>query len=56
LKNFGIVKHIREPAGRWGLIDAYIAMFVAIGKGTTEAWPRPGQLYLNDVVIKNSFA
>lgn len=36
--------------------DHVIAMFVAIGKGTKEAWPRPGQLDLNDVVIKNSFA
>jgi len=36
--------------------DHVIAMFVAIGKGTKEAWPRPGQLNLNDVVIKNSFA
>jgi len=36
--------------------DHVIAMFVAIGKGTKEAWPRPGQLGLDDVVIKNSFA
>lgn len=36
--------------------DHVIAMFVAIGKGTKETWPRPGQLDLNDVVIKNSFA
>jgi nitroreductase len=36
--------------------DHLIAMFVAIGKGTKEAWPRPGQLDLDDVVIKNSFA
>jgi nitroreductase len=36
--------------------DHVIAMFVAIGKGTKETWPRPGQLNLNDVVIKNSFA
>lgn len=36
--------------------DHVIAMFVAIGKGTKDAWPRPGQLELNDVVIKNSFA
>jgi nitroreductase len=32
-----------------------IAMFVAIGKGTKEVWPRPGQLTLDEVVIKNSF-
>ena len=36
--------------------DHVIVMFVAIGKGTREAWPRPGQLNLNDVVIKNSFS
>ena len=36
--------------------DHVIAMFVAIGKGTKEAWPRPGQLALDEVVIKNSFA
>ncbi len=35
--------------------DHVIAMFVAIGKGTKEAWPRPGQLTLNDVVVKNVF-
>ncbi len=35
--------------------DHVIAMFVAIGKGTKEAWPRPGQLTLDDVVIKNRF-
>jgi hypothetical protein len=31
-------------------------MFVAIGKGTKEPWPRPGQLCLDEVVIKNKFA
>ena len=36
--------------------DHVIAMFVAIGKGTKEAWPRPGQLDLADVVVKNKFA
>jgi nitroreductase len=35
--------------------DHVIAMFVAIGKGTKEAWSRPGQLSLNDVVVKNNF-
>lgn len=35
--------------------DHVIAMFVAIGKGTKEAWPRPGQLPLDDVVIMNTF-
>jgi len=36
--------------------DHVIAMFVAIGKATKEAWPRPGQLGLNEVVIKNKFS
>jgi len=35
--------------------DHVIAMFVAIGKGTQDAWPRGGQLSLEDVVIKNKF-
>ncbi|HEC29874.1 MAG TPA: nitroreductase family protein [Gammaproteobacteria bacterium] len=35
--------------------DHVIAMFVAIGKGTKDAWPRPGQLPLEDVVISNHF-
>ncbi len=35
--------------------DHVIAMFVAIGKATRPAWPRPGQLDLDEVVIKNSF-
>ena len=36
--------------------DHVIAMFVAIGKGTKEAWPRGGQLGLDKVVIKNRFS
>ncbi len=35
--------------------DHVIAMFVAIGKGTKAAWPRPGQLSLENVVISDSF-
>ncbi len=35
--------------------DHVIAMFVTIGKGTKDAWPRPGQLSLSDVVVKNAF-
>jgi len=35
--------------------DHVIAMFVAIGKGTKDAWPRPGQLALDEVVIENVF-
>ena len=36
--------------------DHVIAMFVAIGKGTKEPWPRPGQLSLDEVVINNKFS
>ena len=36
--------------------DHVIAMFVAIGKGTKAAWPRPGQLGIDEVIIKNRFA
>ena len=36
--------------------DHVIAMFVAIGKGTKEAWPRGGQLSLDSVVINNTFS
>jgi nitroreductase len=36
--------------------DHLIAMFVAIGKGTKDAWPRPGQLPMGEVVIPNRFA
>ena len=35
--------------------DHVVAMFVAIGKGTKEAWPRGGQLPMDNVVITNQF-
>lgn len=35
--------------------DHVISMFVAVGKATKEAWERPGQLELSDVVIDNRF-
>ena len=35
--------------------DHAVAMFVAIGKGTKEAWPRPGQLPRDEVVIRDRF-
>ena len=35
--------------------DHVIAMFVAIGKGTKEAWPRGGQLPMDEVVINDQF-
>lgn len=36
--------------------DHVITMFVAIGKGTEQPWPRPGQLKLEEVVIQNRFS
>lgn len=36
--------------------DHVIAMFVAIGKGIREPWPRGGQLPMNAVVIRDRFA
>ena len=45
-----VAKLISLPA------DHVISMFIAIGKGTKEPWSKPGQLELNDVVIKNSFS
>ena len=44
-----VAKIIRLPE------DHVISMFVAIGKETKPAWPRPGQLTLEKVLIKDSF-
>jgi nitroreductase len=35
--------------------DHVPAMFVAIGKGTKEPWPRGGQLPMSEVVIRDTF-
>jgi len=35
--------------------DHVVSMFVAIGKGLKEAWPRGGQLDMNEVVIRDRF-
>ncbi len=35
--------------------DHVIGMMVVIGKSTKPAWPKPGQLPLDEVLIKNSF-
>lgn len=35
--------------------DHAIAMFVVIGKGIKEAWPRGGQLPMNEVVVADRF-
>ncbi len=44
-----VAKLIRLPE------DHVIAMMVAIGRGTKEPWPRPGQLHVNEVVIRDHF-
>ena len=36
--------------------DHTIAFMIAIGKGTKESWPKPGQLSLDEVIISNRFA
>lgn len=35
--------------------DHVIAMYVAIGKGTQEAWPRGGQLPLDEIITNDRF-
>ncbi len=35
--------------------DHVIAMFVVVGKGTKESWPKPGQLSVEEVFISNKF-
>lgn len=35
--------------------DHVLGPMVAIGKGTKEPWPKPGQLSLDEVVIENGF-
>ena len=35
--------------------DHVMGPMVAIGKGTKDAWPKPGQLQLDEVVIENRF-
>ncbi len=35
--------------------DHVIAKFVVVGKGTVEAWPRPGQLPSGEVILVDRF-
>lgn len=44
-----VAKIINLPA------DHEIAFMIAIGKGTKEAWPKPGQLDLEEVMVSNRF-
>ena len=45
-----VAELIRLPA------DHVMGPMVAIGKGTKDAWPKPGQLDLDEVVITDRFA
>ena len=35
--------------------DHCISFMITVGKGIQEAWPKPGQLPLSDVLLKNKF-
>lgn len=35
--------------------DHIVGMLLVVGKSIKDAWPKPGQLPLNEVVIKNKF-
>jgi nitroreductase len=35
--------------------DHVIGPMVAIGKGIKDSWPKPGQLGLDEVVVRNRF-
>ena len=35
--------------------DHVMGAMVAVGKGTKDPWPKPGQLPLDEVVIENRF-
>jgi nitroreductase len=35
--------------------DYVMGPMVAIGKGTKDPWPKPGQLALDEVLIENAF-
>jgi nitroreductase len=45
-----VAKIIQLPA------DHEIAFMVAIGKKTRDVWPKPGQLGMQEVVIRNRFS
>ena len=36
--------------------DHVMGAMVAVGKGTKDPWPKPGQLTLEEVIIENAFA
>ena len=36
--------------------DHVVSFMIAVGKSTKPAWPKPGQLPLDEVIVKNRFA
>jgi nitroreductase len=44
-----VAKIINLPA------DHTIAFMIAIGEGIKDAWPKPGQLPLKEVLVNNRF-
>jgi hypothetical protein len=39
-----------------GLLEDHVmGPMVAIGKGTKDPWPKPGQLSLDEIVVENGF-
>ncbi|MEM7622500.1 MAG: nitroreductase family protein [Planctomycetota bacterium] len=47
---------LEKVAALVGLPDDHcIGPLVAVGKGTKDAWPKPGQLSFDEVVVKNRF-
>jgi nitroreductase len=44
-----VAKIIKQPD------DHVISFMIAVGKGTQPAWPKPGQLAYDEVVIHNTF-
>lgn len=44
-----VAEHIRLPD------DHVMGPLIAIGKGTKDAWPKPGQLSLDEVLVNNTF-
>ena len=36
--------------------DHVVCMMLVVGKATKPAWPKPGQLPLDDVLVVNSFS
>ena len=47
---------IEQVAELINLPDGFVmGPMIAIGKGTKEAWPKPGQLPLSELVVENSF-